>query len=72
LISEGIKLRFKKVAYFNSILTGYVDSDWAKNKTKGRSTSGCLFKMFKNFLVSWSNMKQKPVAASSTKADYMV
>jgi len=67
----NIKLRFKKVDNFNNILTGYVDSDWAVNETDRRSTTGYLFKMFENCLVSWSTMKQKSVAASSTEAEYM-
>jgi len=67
----NIKLRFKKVANFNNILTGCVDSDWAGNETDRRSTTGYLFKMFENCLVSWSTMKQKSVAASSTEAEYM-
>jgi len=48
----NIKLRFKKVANFNNVLTGYADSDWAGNETDRRSTTEYLFKMFENCLVS--------------------
>jgi len=69
--TDNIKLRFKKVANLNNILTKYVDSDWAANETDRRSTTGYLFKMFEKSFVSWSTMKQKSFAASSTEAEYL-
>ncbi|KAH8240388.1 hypothetical protein KR032_000738, partial [Drosophila birchii] len=40
-------------------------------ETDRRSTTGYLFKMFESCLISWSTMKQKSVAASSTEVKYM-
>lgn len=66
-----LRLKFEKNVQFINILIGYVDSDWAGNETDRRSTTGYLFKMFESCLISWSTMKQKSVAASSTEAEYM-
>lgn len=67
----NLKLTFHKNININSILMGYVDSDWAGNETDRKSTTGFVFKMFENCLISWSTMKQNSVAASSTEAEYM-
>lgn len=66
-----LRLKFEKNVQFSNILIGYVDSDWAGNETDRRSSTGYLFKMFESCLISWSTMKQKSVAASSTEAEYM-
>lgn len=67
----NLKFTFKKTINVDSILKGYVDSDWAGYETYRRSTTGFVFKMFENCLISWNTMKQKSVAASSTEAEYM-
>jgi len=54
-----LKLSFKRNLKMDNILIGYVDSDWAGNETDRRSITGYIFKMFGNFSISWSTMKQK-------------
>lgn len=66
-----MRLKFEKNVQFSNILIGYADSDWAVNEIDRRSTTGYLFKMIESCLISWSTMKQKSVAASSTEAEYM-
>jgi hypothetical protein len=65
-----IKLIYKRYD-FGEILFGYVDADRANNETDRRSTTGYLFKMFNNCLVTWNTKRQNSVAASSIEAEYM-
>jgi hypothetical protein len=51
-------------------LVGYTDSDWAGCATDRNSTSWCCFGLGSG-LVSLFNQKQKSVALSSSKAEYM-
>ena len=51
-------------------LVGYTDSDWAGSVSDRKSTSGCCFSLGST-IVSWFSRKQKSVALSSTKAEYM-
>jgi hypothetical protein len=51
-------------------LVGYTDSDWAGCVADRKSTSGCCFSLGSG-LVSWFSRKQKSVALSSSKAEYM-
>lgn len=48
-----------------------MDADWATDQTDRKSVSGYLFYLFRS-LVSWSSVKQRTVALSSTEAEYMV
>ena len=56
-------------------LSGYMqnvgcsDADWASNTIDRRSVSGYSF-YFQGSLVSWSAVKQKSIALSSTEAEY--
>lgn len=58
-----------------STLSGYIqsvgcsDADWASNAADRKSISGYLF-YFQGSLVSWSAVKQKSIALSSTEAEY--
>ena len=58
-----------------SSLSGYIknvgcsDADWASNTADRRSISGYSF-YFQGSLVSWSAIKQKSIALSSTEAEY--
>ncbi|GJS70590.1 retrovirus-related pol polyprotein from transposon TNT 1-94 [Tanacetum coccineum] len=51
-------------------LTTYVDADHAGCQDTRRSTSGSM-QLFGDRLVSWSSKRQKSVAISSTKAEYI-
>ncbi|GJR74899.1 retrovirus-related pol polyprotein from transposon TNT 1-94 [Tanacetum coccineum] len=51
-------------------LTAYADADHAGCQDTRRSTSGCM-QLLGDRLVSWSSKRQKSVAISSTKAEYI-
>lgn len=51
-------------------LMGYTDADWAGSTTDKWSTSGCCFSLGSR-VVSWFSRKQKMVALSSTKVEYI-
>ncbi|GJZ29608.1 retrovirus-related pol polyprotein from transposon TNT 1-94 [Tanacetum coccineum] len=51
-------------------VTGFVDSDYAKDPDKGRSINGYTF-LVQGCVVSWKAMLQHVVALSTTKAEYM-
>ncbi|GKC70667.1 hypothetical protein Tco_1116550 [Tanacetum coccineum] len=51
-------------------VTGFVDSDYAKDPDKGRSITGYEF-LVHGCVVSWKEMLQHVVAFSTTKAEYM-
>ena len=48
---------------------GCSDADWASDATDRKSISGYSF-YFEGSLVSWSAVKQKSIALSSTEAEY--
>lgn len=48
---------------------GCTDADWASDSTDRKSISGYAF-FFMGSLVSWSSVKQKCIALSSTEAEY--
>ena len=50
---------------------GCSDADWALNASDRKSISGYSF-FFLSSLVSWSTVKQKSIALSSTEAEYYV
>lgn len=54
----------------NDPLTGYVDSDFAKDLDQGRSTTGYLFMVLGN-IVSWKSQLQPVVALSTTEAEFI-
>jgi hypothetical protein len=51
-------------------LTGYTDSDWARDTSDRRSTSGYVMTLGKT-PISWQTKKQATVALSSCEAEYM-
>ena len=54
----------------DSVLHGFVDSDWGGNSEERRSTSGYAF-IFAGGAISWNSKKQPTVALSTTEAEYM-
>ncbi|KAG7962752.1 hypothetical protein I3843_09G081300 [Carya illinoinensis] len=63
-----IGLKFEKSE--DSLVTGYVDSDYAGDLDKRRSTTGYVFTMAGG-PVSWRSTLQSTIALSSTEAEYM-
>ncbi|GJT67523.1 retrotransposon protein, putative, ty1-copia subclass, partial [Tanacetum coccineum] len=51
-------------------VTGFVDSDYAKDPDKGRSITGYAF-LVQGCVVSWKETLQHVVALSTTEAEYM-
>jgi hypothetical protein len=51
-------------------LAGFTDSDWAGCASNRKSTPGCCFRLGST-VVSWFSRKQRSVALSSSKAEYM-
>lgn len=65
-----INKKLKLSARTSHKLTGYVDADWAGDKSDRKSTSGYLFSIGEG-LISWTSKKQSSVALSSTEAEYI-
>ena len=51
-------------------LIGYSDSDWAGDRNDRRSTTGYTF-ILSGGAIAWATQKQRTVALSSTKVEYM-
>ena len=51
-------------------LHGFTDADWEGSPTDRKSTSGGIFGI-ESTTVSWYRRKQRSVALSSAKAEYM-
>lgn len=51
-------------------LIGFVDADWASDKSDRKSYTGFVFKL-SGGSISWKSKKQNTVALSSTEAEYM-
>jgi hypothetical protein len=51
-------------------ITGFTDSDWARDVDSRKSTSGYVFLLYKG-AISWKSTKQSVVATSSTEAEYI-
>jgi hypothetical protein len=51
-------------------LHGFMDADWAGSPTDRKSTSGGIFSI-RSTIVSWYSRKQRSIALSSAKAEYM-
>ena len=66
-----VGLKFQKVDKFDQHLIGYVDSDYAGDLDKCRSTTGYVF-MMASGPVSWRSTLQSIIVLSTTEAEYMV
>src|SRR6218665_3407705 len=64
-LKETINVKLRLEASDNMELVGYVDADWADDKSDRKSTSGYLFKLGEG-VISWMSKKQGSVALSST------
>lgn len=62
------KLRFDTNC--ETLICGYVDSDWGGDVDDRKSTTGYVFKVY-NCPVSWASKKQQTVSISSTEAEYI-
>ena len=69
-LKETIHLKLKLKVVDNLQLVGYVDADWAGDKSDRKSNSGYLFKLGEG-TISWLSKKQGSVALSSTEAEYI-
>lgn len=69
-LKETINLKLKLEAADDLQLIGYVDADWAGDKSDRKSSSGYLFELGNN-TISWLSKKQTTVALSSTEAEYI-
>lgn len=49
---------------------GFIDADWASDKTDRKSTTGYFFNVYGNIIL-WASSKQTIVALSSTEAEYV-
>nr|XP_009787759.1 PREDICTED: uncharacterized protein LOC104235647 [Nicotiana sylvestris] len=67
--ASGVGLTFRKSGTGISIL-GYVDSDYAGDLDRRRSTTGYIFTLVGS-AVSWKSTLQSIVALSTTEAEYM-
>lgn len=54
----------------NTNITGFVDTDWARDMTDGRSTMGFIF-MLGSSPITWLLKKQPKVAMSSIELEYI-
>lgn len=52
-------------------LSGWSDADWAGDLDTRRSTSGYVFQLDSQCVLSWQSRKQSIVALSSTEAEYI-
>ena len=65
--TASVGLRYVKSG---SVLTGYCDSDFARDVDDRRSTTGYLF-IQSGSPISWSTSKQKSVAVSTSESEYL-
>lgn len=63
-------MKFERDDRLEQNLVGYIDSDYAGDLNKRRSTTGYVFTLAKG-PVSWRSTLQSTVALSTTEAEYM-
>ena len=69
-IEVGLKFQKQEMFNLDNLVVGYVDSDYAGDLDKRRSTTGHLFTMAGG-PVCWRSTLQSTVALSTTKVEYM-
>ena len=70
LNTGDVGLKFEKDENLGQCVVGYVDSDYAGDLDRRRSTTGYVFTLAKA-PVSWRSTLQSTVALSTTEAEYM-
>ena len=68
--TKKLGLKFENHAEKENMVSGYVDSDYAKDKDNGRSITGYVFSVMGN-MVSWKSQLQHVVALSTTEAEFI-
>ncbi|GKC66831.1 hypothetical protein Tco_1099429, partial [Tanacetum coccineum] len=68
--TTNVGLVYGKICGNHVDITCFVDSNYAKDLDKGRSTIGYAF-LLKGCVVSWKAMLQHVVAFSTTEAEYL-
>lgn len=66
-----INVEIKYTDSFDVKLTGYLDSDWARDMDDRRSITGYAFNIGSG-VISWSSKKQNAISLSSIGAEYQV
>ena len=69
--TRNIKLCFDAPESSTVTLGGYVDSDWARDRSTRRSTTGYILTLNQSGPISWKSKLQEIVAQSSTEAEYI-
>lgn len=66
--TADLGITYHGTAESKNVIVGYTDSDWAGDKSTGRSTSGYVF-MLNGAAISWRSQRQPVVATSTAEAE---